>query len=134
MLSLKSALAELQARGEGRIPVARDHASALHEAVAEMANVRDVVKRQKMISGFWIAPREVFTRKLAEVRTLEARLGQLEGATEVVASQGGATPIANPSVESALPTLWTAHLDSKNGQTYYYNESSGESTYSPRPV
>jgi len=78
----KAALAELGATDRGGA-AARALRSRLRESLAEMTNVKALLEQQKSIAGFWIAPRTVYTRKLAEVRALEGRLQQLSEATQL---------------------------------------------------
>lgn len=77
----KAAYAELAARGESKSPGVRELVEALRENDAEARELRTLVAAQKSIAGFWIPPRAVYTRKLAEVRALEGRLQQLSEAT-----------------------------------------------------
>jgi hypothetical protein len=121
---------------------AKELNAALREMSAEVKNLKGMIKRQKLISGFYIPARAVYTRKLAEVQGLENRLESLRE----VASLGVRpdtrqpkrqyVPAVEPPVEVAAPTLaegWSAHLNDENGMTYYYNKVTGTSTYKPPP-
>ena len=71
-LQLRAALTEARADNGGsssRLASLRARADA---AAAESANLCDIILRQKSIRGFWIAPKASYTKKLAEVRELEA--------------------------------------------------------------
>uniref|UniRef100_A0A7S2CM31 Kinesin motor domain-containing protein n=1 Tax=Haptolina brevifila TaxID=156173 RepID=A0A7S2CM31_9EUKA len=100
----KVVLAEMQGRGQGSGRPAQEVKHRLHEAQMEAKEVGELVASQLSIPGFLIAPRAVYTRKLAEVRALEERLQQLSDA----ASGGRSTPsndISLPESDgtSALP-------------------------------
>ena len=75
-------LAEMQGRGEGGGRPAQEVRHLLHEAQVEANELDKLVVAQRAIPGFWIAPRAVYTRKLAEVHALEGRLQQLSEAAE----------------------------------------------------
>ena len=125
----KSDLAELHARGQGRSEEARGLGAAIREASSEVANVTDLIARQKSVPGFWIAPRAVYTRKLAEVRALESRIEQM-GALEAAPSHSrGDARVARAPPTEEPEGKWTAHVDEASGNTFYYNVSTGESTW-----
>ena len=75
-LEARSCLVELKAGGgdAGAMAALQSRAEA---AEAESANLRDIILRQKSIKDFWIAPKESYVKKLAEVRELEARVAML---------------------------------------------------------
>ena len=70
-LEARSMLAELRSNDPSKASALRTRAE---NAEAESRNLRDIILRQKSIKGFWIAPKAAYTKKLAEVRELEARL------------------------------------------------------------
>ena len=82
-------LAEMQGRGEGGGRPAQEVRHLLHEAQVEANELDKLVVAQRAIPGFWIAPRAVYTRKLAEVHALEGRLQQLSEAAEGGGRRGG---------------------------------------------
>ena len=83
----KAALAELRARSELRSDVARSLLEGVREASNEAAELRDLVETQKSIPGFLIAPRDVYLRKCAEIRELEGRLQQIDGASAAASAE-----------------------------------------------
>ena len=116
--------------------------AALREMSAEVLNLQGMIKRQKLISGFYIPARAVYTRKLAEVQVLENRLESLREVassrvrTDMRQQLRQEVAAAEPPAEAAASTLaegWSAHLNDENGMTYYYNEVTGTSTYTAPP-
>jgi hypothetical protein len=129
----KAAIAELQARGDGRGEEARHLAMEIREASAEVANLADLVARQKQVSGFYIPPRAVYSRKLAEVRVLESRMEQILALAAAEAAAAATAPVGSgltTNAPSADGGRWTEEADD-DGYTFYYNEDTGESTYDP---
>jgi hypothetical protein len=75
-LEAKGELTEAVASGAGG-RVEKALRTRIAAAEAESDNLRDILLRQKSIKGFWIAPKASYTKKLAEVRELEARVAML---------------------------------------------------------
>ena len=137
----KAHLAELKAQGNGKCEEARRLAEAIREGSAEISNLADLLARQKQVPGFWIPPRAVYTRTLAEVRVLEGRIEQRANLVAVSAQSNAdrrlprqerqipcAVPVAPPPAPTPAVDKWTAHL--QDGKTFYHNETTGESTWS----
>jgi hypothetical protein len=97
-------LAELKADSSRTEAERRDEmralASSLRETSAEIVNLRQILKRQKAISGFYIPARAVCTRKEAEVRALESKIETLREAANV----GTRPDMRLPMVESTVAT------------------------------
>lgn len=109
-----------------------------------MHNLSSLVARQKQVPGFYVPPRAVYSRQLAEVRALEGRLErfltlnsrQVATAQEAVAGclEAHAQAPSVPSHAAACQTsseIWTEHVNEENGFSFYYNARTNESTYDP---
>jgi len=93
--SHKAQLAELQARGQARGDEGRELLVELREVSSEAAELKELITTQKSIAGFWIAPRDVYTRKLGEVRALEGRLQLLSEHESASHADGDPPPALN---------------------------------------
>ena len=81
----KIAFAELNAHTHSNgtpssAAAARALGHRIQEAVVEMQGLQELVARSKAVAGFYIPPRAIYTRKLAEVRAFEGRLEQIAAA------------------------------------------------------
>jgi len=134
----------------------RELTITLREMGAEISNLQDLLARQKLISGFYIPARAVYTKKAAEVRAFENRLEVLEHVEKEGArgqprvdvrvarqQQQQQQPILayGDDVHSLPPPLepepatgpWQSYVNEANGHMYFHNLQTGESTYTPPP-
>jgi len=98
-----------------------------------------LIARQKQVAGFYVPPRAVYSRQLAEVRALEDRVDRIIAlnAREISATQKAGVARAEDARERVLVPpesadgKWTEHVNKENGMTFYHNALTNESTYNP---
>jgi len=70
----KHELTELRARSDPDTKIEAALTNQVRQAELERGNLKDIILRQKSISGFWIPPTPGFVKKSAEASALEAKL------------------------------------------------------------
>ena len=128
----KASLAELKAQGNGGGRDARDLAEAIRHGSAEISTLTDLLARQKQVSGFWIPPRAVYTRTLAQVRELENLIEQRANLSSAAKTNHVDRRVARHDPRHKAPQeetadRWTSHV--QDGKTFYYNEITGVSSW-----
>ena len=66
----RAALAEIQAGGDGSQAEVNELAAAIRDGSGKVTHLKRMIERQHTVAGFYVAPRAVYSRKLAEVRAL----------------------------------------------------------------